>query len=262
MKNFVRLTFALLSALVISLPLPAAKPKKGPEILIVADTFGKEETTTRPSPENPISYMLFIGKQRDLGAAIAGIKAPSKEEIEALIQRTLSDQGYVRKEIGDTIPDIFIVYTFGSAYTEEDYLDSLEFDEETGEFSGGNIIGNDVGSRELFALVGGHKVLQQKHASRDDVESVQDAADTNRLFIMIAAVDGPKFFDGEKEIMWRTRISIPSRGFNLPSFMDLMLETAAPYFGKDSELPIFLREEDRRKTDVQIGDATVVEEPE
>ena len=259
MKSFARLAFSILTVFT-CLIASAAKPKKGPEILIVADTFGHDEALTRPTPENPISYMLFIGKQRDLGAAIAGVKMPPKNEIEAVIERTLSTQGYVRKQVGDTVPDIFVVYTYGSAYTEEDAWQDVEYDEESGEFTGGNIIGNDVGSRELFALVGGAKVLQ-KRANRHELEEVRDAADTNRLFIMVAAVDGPKFFNKEQVIMWRTRISIPSRGFNLPSSMALMLETAAPYLGTDSAMPIFLREEDRRKTDVQIGEATVVEKP-
>ena len=229
----------------------AAKPKKGPEVLIVADKFQGEARLTRPTPENPITYMMFLGKQRDLGAPIAGVKMPSQTEIETLVANTLNAQGYTQKFPGDTIPDIFIVFTYGAAYTEDDGLDTLEFDEDTGEFSGITTIPNSPAARELFALVGGAKV-QRRGTKRTD---------TDRLFIMVAAIDGPKWFKREQEIVWRTRISIPSRGFNLPTSMSVMLRSAAPYFGTDSTVPVFLRDEDRRQTDVEIGEATVVEEP-
>ena len=62
-------------------------------------------------------------------------------------------------------------------------------------------------------------------------------------------------------MIWRTRISIPSRRNRLPDAMQVMLASAAPYFGADSDLPLVIGDEDRRKTDVQIGETTVVEEP-
>jgi hypothetical protein len=77
---------------------------------------------------------------------------------------------------------------------------------------------------------------------------------------MIAAVNGPKYHEGEKEVMWRTRISIPSRGYNLPNFLDLMIDTAGPYLATETNLPVTLREEDRRETNVEIGETTVIEE--
>lgn len=250
---------SLLFSLMIHVSSGARKPKKGPEILIVSDTFEHEAELVRPSKDNPISYLIFIGERRDMGAAIAGIKAPSKQEIEALIHRTMKSQGFTRSEVGKAVPDIFLVYTYGSAYVPDNPSDGIEFDEESGEFSGQTAVPDIVGEREMFALAGGAKVLQSG-GDRLELESVRDAALIDRLFVTIAAVNGPKYHEGEKEVMWRTRISIPSRGFNLPDFMPLMVETAGPYFAVETTTPVTLREEDRRETNVEIGDTTVVEE--
>ena len=251
--------FALMVPFTSSANIFTGKPKKEPEILIVSDTFGNEEAAVRPSKDNPVTYMIFIGQRRDMGATIAGIKAPSKEEIENIIHRTMKSQGFVPRAFGEEIPDIFVVYTYGSAYVPTDPSEGIEFDEETGEFSGQTAVPDTIGEREMFALAGGAKVLQNG-ANRLEVEAVQDAAEIDRLFIMIAAVNGPKYHAGEKEVMWRTRISIPSRGYNLPNFLDLMIETAGPYLATETNLPVTLREEDRRETNVEIGETTVVEE--
>ena len=250
---------SLLFSLTASVSLGARKPKKEPEILIVSDTFGHDAEVIRPTEDNPKTYLIFIGERRDMGAVIAGIKAPSKEEIEALIHRTMKSQGFTQSEVGEAVPDVFLVYTYGSAFVPDDPSDGIEFDEESGEFSGQTAVPDIVGEREMFALAGGAKVLQSG-GDRRALEKVRDAADTDRLFVMIAAVDGAKYHEGEKEVMWRTRISIPSRGFNLPDYMNLMVETAAPYFAVETTAPVTLREEDRRETNVEIRDATVVED--
>ena len=215
------LVFALVAPLSSTAQLFSKKPKKEPEILIVSDTFGNEEGAVRPSKEKPVSYMIFIGQRRDMGATIAGIKAPTKEEIEGMIHRTMQSQGFVPRDVGEEVPEIFVVYTYGSAYVPTDPSEGIEFDEGTGEFSGQTAVPDTIGEREMFALAGGAKVLQSG-GNRLDVEAVQEAAEIDRLFIMIAAVNGPKYHEGKKEVMWRTRISIPSRGFNLPNYLDLI----------------------------------------
>ena len=111
-----------------------------------------------------------------------------------------------------------------------------------------------------FALAGAAKV-RGKILSSAITDEINDAIQTGRLYITVSALDAQALREKKKQIVWRTRISIPSRGNWLPDAMEVMLASAAPYFGADSDMPVILREEDRRKTDVQIGEATVVDEP-
>lgn len=104
--------------------------------------------------------------------------------------------------------------------------------------------------------------MLQNGSKPNELEDVQTQASIDRLFVMIAAIDGKKFYNGEPEILWRTRISIPTLGYNLPDNMTLMLKTAAPYLAAETSSPVMLREEGRRETNVDIGDLKVVEEVE
>ena len=63
----------------------------------------------------------------------------------------------------------------------------------------------------------------------------------------------------QREIIWRTRISIELDRNNLPTAMGAMLVSAAPFIGSETDVPVFMGERDRRKSDVQIGELEVIE---
>jgi hypothetical protein len=95
-----------------------------------------------------------------------------------------------------------------------------------------------------------------------EADRINDAAREDRLYIFVAALDVDALAKRkEKKLVWRTRISIESRRQSLPDALQVMLKTAAPFFGAATELPVFVDDADRRKTDVQIGTPVVVPEP-
>ena len=256
-----RLSLTFLVALGCALELSAAKkPKKEPDVLIVADNFGHDVNLLRPSEANPINYLLLGGQQWDLGSSVAGEKMPPASELEALIHRTLASQGFTQTQVGGPMPQIVILYGYGSAYLEVDEYSEDDVDSETGEITGSTTTTTMLNGREIFALAGAAKI-RGKILSSAITDEINDAIQTGRLYITVSALDAQALREKKKQIVWRTRISIPSRGNWLPDAMAVMLASAAPYFGADSDMPIILREEDRRKTDVQIGEATVVDEP-
>jgi hypothetical protein len=91
-----------------------------------------------------------------------------------------------------------------------------------------------------------------------EAEEINDAARQDRLYLMVAAFDALALAKKEKKLLWRTRISIESRRTSLPESLTVMLDSAAPYFGRDTELPVFIDDNLRRKADVQIGTPVVV----
>jgi hypothetical protein len=256
-------TRSLLARLALSAALfstAVAKDKAGPDVLIVADNFGNDAEALRPSKDRPIYYLMLGGKQWDLGASVAGETMPPVSELEALIHRTLASQGFRQTQVGGAIPDIVVVYGYGSAYLEVDEWTEDSFDSESGEFLGGSTSSTVMNGREIFGLAGANKI-KGKVLSSAVVDEITDAIESGRLYISISALDPQALREKKKRIVWRTRISIPTRRNRLPDAMEVMLASAAPYFGIDSDLPVVIGEDDRRKTDVQIGEATVVDEP-
>lgn len=260
MSHFIRRV--LLTSLVLGssfLCRAAWKSKRGPDVLVVADNFGNDSSQLRPSPTHPIRYLILAGKQQDLGTIVVGEKMPSTAELENLIHQTLGAQGFTRTQMGGPMADIIVIYTYGAAYLDIDESSEEEEDAETGEVSTSTTrtVNNE---REILALVGGAKVRVQDLPAAVMYE-MNDDIQTGRLYITVSGFDARSIRTKENKMLWRTRISVPALGTWLPDTMAVMLATAGPYFGVDSEVPVILGDQDRRKVEVQIGESTVVQEP-
>lgn len=232
---------------------------RGPDVLIVADSFGNAPEHTRPSDGKPVYYIILGGRQMDIGSSVAGEPMPSVAQVEAVIEKTLASQGFVRTTVGGPMPAIVLVYTYGAANAEWTEWEESEVDAETGEITGTTTYADSSSAGSLAALVGGYKA-QKRMISSATAADLNDAAQIDRVYITIGALDARKMLQQKKQIVWRTRISIPSLRHNLPESMELMLASAAPYLGGDTNVPVFIGDRDRRKAEVEIGDTEVVEE--
>jgi hypothetical protein len=61
-------------------------------------------------------------------------------------------------------------------------------------------------------------------------------------------------------LLWTTKISCPSRGLALPETLPVMLAIAGPNIGRETARPVAVRASEKFKTEVTIGDPTVVEQ--
>ncbi|HEY1110761.1 MAG TPA: hypothetical protein VGE76_19065, partial [Opitutaceae bacterium] len=91
-----------------------------------------------------------------------------------------------------------------------------------------------------------------------EADAINDAARQDRLYVMVGALDAQALAKKQKKLVWRTRMSIESRRTSLPESLTVMLNSAAPYFGKSTDLPIFVDDNLRKKADVQVGIPVVV----
>ncbi len=253
-----RLTPPLLlacSALAWAAPAPEKK-KPGPEVLVVSDVLLTPPEAARPTKEQPIHYIILGGGERTLGDSIAGDKMPKREEVARALAGVLETQGFRLTQLGGAVPQLAIVFTYGSANLST--VDLNDTDPATGETTTSTIAFNH---REIMALVGADKASRRLLMS-SEADRINDAAREDRLYLFVAALDVEALAKRkEKKLVWRTRISISSRGRWLPESVDVMLKTAGPYFGAATELPVFVDDADRRKAEVQVGTPVVVPEP-
>ena len=256
------LRYLVISTVILS-PLHAAlfggNQGKEPDVLIVGDTFGQSPDALRPTKENPVYYIVLGTQQMDIGSSIAGDPMPTVAEVEAIVDRTMASQGYVRTDVGGPMPSIVLVNTFGQANVEYDTWEETDVDAETGEITGTSTVTFSTNTTAtVAALVGGYRA-QHNMISATTASDLNDAAQTDRAYITVAALDARELLQKKKRIVWRTRMSIPSTYHNLADNLALMLKSAAPYLGGDTAVPVFIDERDRRQIDVQIGDLEVVE---
>jgi hypothetical protein len=216
--------------------------------------------------------------ERTLGDSIAGEPMPKDEQMKREIVTALATQGYRRTQLGGPMPTQALVFMFGSANISS--MDFSDTDLVTGETTTSTI---DFNRREIAQLVGADKAARGFTRS-SEAERVFDAARDDRVYVLIAAFDAADLAKKKKTLLWRTRVSIEdadrrktevqvgapvvvtrvsidSRRRTLPESLPIMLASAAPYFGKASDQPVFIEDADRRQTEVQVGTPVVVPAP-
>lgn len=231
-----------------------AKPKPAPDVLVVADAPEGFPEAYHPTPEKPVYYYFMGATERTLGAAWAGEPQPDKKVLEAEIVRALAKQNYQRTQLGGPMPQLIILVAWGSANLMTDELTDTN---DAGESTTSTLTWN---AREIAALVGADKA-RHKLLMSSEADQINDAARQDRLYIMVGALDAEALRKKQKKLVWRTRISIESRRTSLPESLTVMLDSAAPFFGKNADMPVFVDDNLRKKADVQIGTPVVVPEP-
>lgn len=229
-----------------------SKAKPGPEVVVVADALTKSADEFLPAPGKPVYYVIVGLAERTLGAAIAGEPQPDKAILEREVEKALASQGYLRTRLGGPIPALALIITWGSANLMID--DFEETNPETGETSTSSVVYN---RREIAQLLGADKA-NRRLLSPSEAEAINDAARQDRLYLFIGAFDAMALAKKQKKVLWRTAMSIESRRTSLPESLPIMLASAAPWFGRDTELPVFVDDATRRKAEVHIGVPVVV----
>ena len=251
----VRRSLLLFAGLLPLLALAAPKKPAGPEVLVVSDALTANPASLRPTKTNPIYYIILGGVERTLGDAIAGEPMPDRTVLTREIEAALSSQGFIPTRVGGPIPQIAILFSYGSANLSS--VELSDTDATTGETTTSTITFN---RREIAQLVGALKADRHLLMS-SEADRINEAARDDRVYIFIAAFDVEALAKKQKKVLWNTRISIESRRRSLPASLHAMLASAAPYFATTTDLPKFIEDADRRKAEVLIGTPTVVEEP-
>lgn len=235
-------------------PAAKTKAKPAPDVLVVGDAAEKIEPQYLPSPGKPVYYVFMGAAERVLGSAWAGEPQPDKKMLQEEIFRVLASQGYIRTQVGGPMPQLAIVVTWGSANLMSD---DFETTDDAGESVTSTVNWN---TREISSLVGADKA-RNKMLMSSEADAINDAARQDRLYVMVGALDAQALAKKQKKLVWRTRMSIESRRTSLPESLTVMLNSAAPYFGKSTDLPIFVDDNLRKKAEVQVGIPVVVPTP-
>jgi hypothetical protein len=247
---------ALVLALALAATFAAEKPKgpKLPEVLVVSEALPDVPEGLRPAPGKPIYYLL--GKaQLSLGEAVAGIKMPNPAEVEQTIVATLASQGFKRTEVGGPLPSILIVASWGDAnFADFDFRDPNTDPDLQKALDKTSPRERD--RRTVEHLVGTDKMLS---LSPSDTTKVMAASNEDRLYISLAALDVPAWREKKKKLLWRTSMTIDARN-KLADVMPVMLASAAPFFGRNADTPVFVDDNYRRKFEVNVGEVKVVPE--
>lgn len=262
-----RLLFAF--ALAISLLTPSARAgffdfllKRDVQVIAVTDMTPEGALIRHPTPENPQYYMAISAGYREFGGIIAGEKSPPSKEVIQLMTTVLAKQGY-KLATNKNPPQLIIVYTWGTLnpdpfitpYTEPHLAPVMNM-------------------QQMLKFLGAYKVRGLADYVNPDIPKVaglsyldpdaRDLYDIAHEDLYIIALSAYDFASAarskDKRLLWRTKISAPSRGLWLPEVLPTMLSIAAPHIGRETTKPVWINASDRYKPDIRIGEPRVVEE--
>jgi hypothetical protein len=207
---------SLFVASVLSLP-----AQREPEVLVVSETFGRPLEETRPTTRKPIYYHLLGGAQLDIGGKIKGEKMPAKTELDYLVHQTLASQGFRRAQEGGVPPELIVTYAFGSVAVDlvdwpEETIDlTVEDAVDTSEYSCTNEYAN---GGQILQLIGANRMQNQRMDLRT-AQRFNTALHYDRLYITVSAMGAEALLRQQREIIWRTQISIELDRNSLPDAM-------------------------------------------
>jgi hypothetical protein len=112
-----------------------------------------------------------------------------------VVGRELARRHFIETQLGGPLPHLAVILAWGTAA-----LDTFEqYDSETGEST--NIAFNE---REMRRLLGFTKV-QPWPFRTSETDHLNDALNSDRFYILVAALDAMALRQREKKLVWRRR---------------------------------------------------------
>ena len=246
--------------------LSAAALASAADVLVVGDGPASAPAGVRPSPGNPIAYVIVSAREHPLGDPVAGEPKLVAATVEREITAALARLGYVKTgEVGGPLPALALFITWGTANLVVEEAPDFTSPSTRGRALA---LGVDDGVRpgrtyvhnrdEIAWLIGENK--RATPLSRGDGEGLNADATDHRYYVSVVALDAVALAHHQKKLVWQTRASVVARRTSLPESIHGLLVDAAPYFGRNTEPPVTIRDVDRRNAAVHIGTPTVVEE--
>jgi len=237
-------------------------PRPELRVVTVTDTTPVGALRRPVSLAQPAYYQAVSAGFRDFGGIVAGEKAPAKEVVFRAMARVLARQGYLPAS-AEHPPSLLLLWTWGTMNT--DRVQSANPDD---------LEGRQVNRSQLLRFMGAYKLglgAREPGAAvfdpmlpgalfRDADQEVLSVLATEDLYVAaIAAYDHAAAVRSQKVLLWKTKISAPSRGHAFAEVLPSMLALAGAQIGRETPRPVVVTADERLKAEVKIGAPTVVE---
>ena len=215
-----------------------------PPVLTVTDFTSEGRKRPQPTPQNPIYYEAISFGSRNF-QGLHGDPAPNPRAMVNLIVSALEKNGYLQaKEKGQAT--IFLSISWGYSRAN---LGTLRF------------LGGDkmdlMWELESLPMISPN-VLRRGMRSRE-AEMIMEAAMDDLYIASIKAFDLLEIDQGREVPLWHTRIACSATGVSMKSSIPVMIIAAAPMIGRDLDKPVWVKTDEIRKGNVEIGEALSLE---
>ena len=185
------------------------------------------------------------------------------------MKKALASQGYLPATDATHRPSLLVIFTWGmhnrlpptiaSMSPEARAKNILERAALVGGYGFARRVGQAFEERALGQLAG----LSLPNASFDNQDTKTQYLTyqiyDDLYFVVASAYDYASVAQGKRTLLWRTNMTVNTAGVNMKETLPPLIATAAPFFGRETDVPEALQRRINRKGTVDIGNATVVE---
>ncbi|MBI5382594.1 MAG: hypothetical protein HZA31_11895 [Opitutae bacterium] len=158
------------------------------------------------------------------------------------LARALAGQHYLVKGPTTPAPSLLLVFSWG-------YLNPRIDDDPTDRDEPDAKIFWD--QSDMQALVAGNtfKTLGAGFERQDIIEATRD----DRYFVIVTAYDYAEFQQKKRKLLWMAKMSTPSNCGTLAEVIPALINSGAPYFGRETTRPQSVTAPIAREGKVEIG---------
>jgi len=270
--------------------------QRNPTLDLTVITEVTEEGKKLPpvSPDHPAYYITQAVGYVQVGDTAGGEKTLAPDEVERLLKKSLAANGYLPATPPAQPPTLVVIYAWGTDNLLNPDDESLSADQVARNIlDRAAMVGGAKFARELATLFAQSDAMatanQPPHADpsgnaigptpvlgpdqmaffnpvnlfklrNPKNEFLVDQAADDCYYVVASAYDYAAFTRQQRSLLWRTRMTVNSRGVSQVQSLPTLITTAAPYFGRDMlESEIIVKR--AREGEVIIGTPTVVELP-
>ncbi|HWA09067.1 MAG TPA: hypothetical protein VG838_06330 [Opitutaceae bacterium] len=272
--------------------------QKNPKVEMTVITEMTDDGKRLPAvtPAHPAYYLGQSGGFHSIGDGPSDAKAPPPDALSDMLKKALAANGYLTAQPPAQPPSVLIVYIWGAHYAlhpEED--DSISPEAVMRNIlDRASLVGGAKFAQELQKLFEQKADMIQANTPPpvpDDPSGLVkpinpildqdaiDAADPIRLFaqqspknafiidqafddvyyVVASAYDYQAIGQHQRKLLWRTRMTVDSKGVAMLDTIPTLIDTAAPYFGREMDEPETLMKHALKEGKVEVGTPTVVE---
>jgi len=270
--------------------------QRNPVLDLTVITEVTEEGKKLPpvSSDHPAYYIAQAAGYVQVGDSYGGEKTLPPDEFDRILKKSLATNGYLPAKPPAQPPTLAVIYYWGSHNLLNPTDDSFSADLVARNIlDRAALVGGAKFARELATLfeqadalalanqpartddsgnpIGGGPVLGPAQMAffnpvylfklrNSKNEFLVDQASDDCYYVIASAYDYAAFTHQQKKLLWRTRMTVNSRGVSQVQTLPTLVASAAPYFGRDmTESEIMSKR--AREGEITIGTPTVVEMP-
>jgi hypothetical protein len=269
--------------------------QKNPKVEMTVITEMTDAGKQRPeaTPQSPAYFLAQSAGFHSLGDGTSRDKGPLPAVLEGMLKKALASNGYLPSDPPAHPPSLLLVYSWGAHYAlhpEEDDSISAEMVERNILDRAGLVGGPQFAQKLLKLFEQKAALLEANPPPRPDPTGInpgiepilgdaqKEFADPIRLFaqespknsfiidqafddvyfVVASAYDYAAAGQNQRRLLWRTRMTVDSKGVAMIDTLPTLIDTAAPYFGREMTEPETLIKRALKEGNVEVGTPRVI----